>query len=205
MGSKLYFNDVAQNWDDMRMSFFSDNLREKAIAIADVEENEIAADVGAGTGYMTDSLLRKGLRVVAVDESEKMINIIESKFSDNVDAKIGSAEKLPIEDNSVDYSFANMYLHHVENPGLAIKEMVRILKPSGKLIITDLNKHEYEFLRKEQNDRWLGFEHEDIKRWFKAAGLGNVSVECANEDCSTNSQNSGEKVKIDIFMAYGEK
>jgi len=48
-----------------------------------------------------------------------------------------------------------MYLHHVEDPPAAIKEMVRILKPGGKIVITDADEHNYEFLRTEQQDRWL--------------------------------------------------
>lgn len=56
-------------------------------------------------------------------------------------------ESLPtlIEDESVDYVFANMFLHHASSPTNTIKEMVRILKKSGKLIITDLDKHDFDF------------------------------------------------------------
>jgi len=204
MSSKEYFNEVAKDWDNMRSRFFSDNLREKVIERSGVKENETAADLGAGTGYMTDSLLRKGLKVVAVDESEKMVEILKSKY-ETIEAKLGSAEKLPLSDNSVDYSFANMYLHHVDSPSVAIKEMVRILKPTGKLIISDLDKHNHEFLRTEQNDRWLGFEHAEIIEWFQEAGLKNVHVDCANENCCTDSKDSDQGVEIDIFIAYGEK
>jgi len=46
------------------------------------------------------------------------------------------------------YVMANMFLHHVEKPGQAILEMTRILKPGGKLVIADLDRHDYEFLPK---------------------------------------------------------
>ncbi len=56
MSSKNYFNKVAQNWDTMRLDFFSESLREKAIKIAGVGEGQKAADFGAGTGFMTEIL-----------------------------------------------------------------------------------------------------------------------------------------------------
>jgi len=74
-----------------------------------------------------------------------------------------------------------MCLHHVENPLAAIKEMRRILKRGGKLVITDMDEHQFEFLRAEQHDRWLGFKREDVKRWFLEAGLKNVTVNAAGE------------------------
>lgn len=61
--------------------------------------------------------------------------------------------------------------------------MVRVLKSGGKVVITDVDEHEFEFLRREQRDRWLGFKREDIERWFQEAGLKNVKVDCVEEDC----------------------
>ena len=75
---------------------------------------------------------------------------------DAIAYRVGEAESLPIPDVAVDYAFANMYLHHVESPPEAIREMARILKPGGKLVITDLDEHRFEFLRTEHHDRYYG-------------------------------------------------
>ncbi len=85
--------------------------------------------------------------------------------------RVGKAKRLPSAYASVDYAFANMYLHHVEHPVIAIKEMARIVKPGGRVVITDLDEHTFEFLVAEQHDRWMGFKREDVKRWFEDAGL----------------------------------
>ena len=114
------------------------------------------------------------------------------------------AEHLPLETASVDYAFANMYLHHVEDPPTAIAEMVRILKPGGRLVVTDLDTHEFEFLRTEQHDRWLGFERADVRRWFREAGLDGVRVECVGEKCCAESED-GEDAAISIFIASGAR
>ena len=178
MGSKDYFNQVASQWDQMRRQFFPDSVRDKALAVAGVESGRLAADVGAGTGFVTEALLSKGLRVIVVDQSEEMLAAMRYKFGARaeVDYRLGVAEHLPLEDAAVDYAFANMYLHHVEDPPAAIREMARIVKPGGWLVITDMDTHTYEFLRKEQHDRWLGFDRADIRRWFEEAGLHDVLV-----------------------------
>ncbi|MGQ9780533.1 MAG: class I SAM-dependent methyltransferase [Bacillota bacterium] len=205
MSGKDYFHRVAREWDEMRQGFFSDRVREAALNAAGVRPGRLAADVGAGTGFITEGLLQRGLRVIAVDLSEAMLAVLAEKFGHEVDYRLGDAEALPIADGEVDYVFANMCLHHVESPPAAIKEMARALAPGGRLVITDLDKHEYEFLRTEQHDRWLGFKREDVRRWFTEAGLKEVKVDCLGEDCCAESDCGCDKAAISIFVASGVK
>jgi len=205
--SKRYFDDVAHEWDGMRESFFSEAVRDKAFSIAGVQTGKVAVDIGAGTGFIIEGLIRKGLQVIAVDQSEAMLKEMRRKFSsiEGIDYRLGEAEKLPISDEAVDYAFANMYLHHVESPPKAIKEMMRILKPGGKLVITDLDEHPFEFLRDEHHDRWMGFKREEIKQWFREAGFKNVIVDCVGESCCAQSRCGSEYADISIFVASGER
>jgi len=205
--SKEYFDGVASNWDDMRTDFFSDEVRLVAYKTANIEEGKIAADIGAGTGFITEGLIKNNLKVIAIDQSEEMLSLLKDKFSYYKDLKCiqGIGENIPIEDNSVDYVFANMFLHHVENPIIVLKEIERILKSSGKLVITDLDEHNYEFLKTEQYDVWMGFDRKQIIQWFKDAGFKNVSVDCVGSNCCADSKLGCGKATISIFVAYGEK
>ncbi len=207
MSSKQYFGEVARQWDEMRESFFSEAVREKAISLAGAESGELAADIGAGTGFITEGLMQKGLRVIAVDQSEAMLKEMREKFQgvDTIDYRLGEAENLPIEDKVVDYVFANMYLHHVENPPVAIKEMARTLKPGDRLVITDLDEHNFDFLKREHHDRWMGFKREDVQRWFIAAGLKEAMVDCVGEDCCAPSSCGDKYASVSIFLASGKK
>ncbi|MDH5706249.1 MAG: methyltransferase domain-containing protein [Candidatus Aminicenantes bacterium] len=207
MSSKNYFEKVANQWDQMRKSFFSNRVLEAALASANVQPGKLAADIGAGTGFITEGLIQNGLKVIAVDQSKAMLEEMKKKFAlfDTVEYRIGQFNNLPIQDETVDYIFANMYLHHVDLPQVAIEEMVKTLKPGGKVVVTDMDEHEFEFLRKEQHDRWPGFKREDIERWFKEAGLKNVKVDCVGEDCCADSDEGREKASVSIFVACGEK
>ena len=136
-----------------------------------------------------------------------MLNQMKNKFGtgSRIEYRQGEAECLPIDSNYVDYVMANMYLHHVEEPVSAIKEMVRVLKPGGKLVITDLDEHNFEFLIKEHHDRWMGFKREDVKNWFTSVGLVNVIINCVGDNCCATSSCGCDNVNISIFAAYGDK
>ena len=86
-----------------------------------------------------------------------------------------------------------------------IEEMVRILKPAGKLVITDADEHEFEFLREEHHDRWMGFKRIDIREWFRRAGLTNIRVDSIGSCCEVRSDCGDEFARIGIFVASGEK
>ena len=207
MGSQEYFNEVARQWDGMRKAFFSEVVREKAFSIASVQKGKLVADIGAGTGFITEGLIQRGVRVIAVDQSKAMLTEMKKKYSDigEINYRFGTAEKLPIQDEIVDYTFANMFLHHVESPSCAIKEMARIIKSRGRLVITDLDEHTFEFLLKEHHDRWMGFKREDVQGWFEEAGLRDVVVDCAGESCCGESCTGDDTADISIFVASGEK
>ena len=206
MSSKDYFNQIAGQWDTMRTAFFSEAVREKAYAAAGVRAGMLAADIGAGSGFITEGLLRGGLRVICVDQSQAMLDEMRRKFAGaDVDLRLGEAESLPLSDESVDAVFANMYLHHVEHPAQAISEMKRLLKPGGRLVITDLDEHSFEFLRTEQHDRWLGFKREDMRALFQQVGLVDVCVDSVGENCRADSNCGSETATVSIFVACGSR
>lgn len=205
--SKEYFDKVASDWDNMRNDFFPEDVRIEAYKAANIEAGKTAADIGAGTGFISEGLLKKNINVIAVDQSEEMLNLLKNKFSsyENLQCVHGIDSKLPIEDSEVDYVFANMFLHHVKEPLITIKEMVRILKPDGKLVITDLDEHNFEFLKTEQYDVWMGFDRKQVAQWFEQAGLKNISINCIGSNCCADSKCGCSKASISIFAAYGEK
>ncbi|MBT5877345.1 MAG: SAM-dependent methyltransferase, partial [Candidatus Latescibacteria bacterium] len=84
-------------------------------------------------------------------------------------------------------------------------EMARVLEPGGKLVITDLDSHDHDFLRTEQNDRWLGFARQDVVAWMEQAGLHDVAVDCSGEECCGASCDGSDSANISIFLASGTR
>jgi len=204
--SKRYFDRIGAAWDGMQAEFFSDGVRDRAFRVAGVERGRTAVDLGAGTGFVTAGLVARGVTVIAVDQSRAMLDALRAKFPevDAVDCRVGDAEQIPVDDASVSYCFANMCLHHVEHPSRAIGEMARILEPGGRLVVTDLDRHDHAFLLTEHHDRWMGFERGEVLQWLRDAGLESPSVESAGQQCCTAGPD-GETVSIAIFVASGTK
>jgi ubiquinone/menaquinone biosynthesis C-methylase UbiE len=66
----------------------------KALPLINVVQGNIAADVGAGTGFMTEGLLRQGLQVIAVDQSSEMLNVLKIKFAhyEGLECRVGESD-----------------------------------------------------------------------------------------------------------------
>ena len=192
--TREYFESIAHKWDEVRRLFFGEGVRNAAIAAADIMSSSIVADVGIGTGFIAEGALAAGAQVIGIDSSDRMLAETRRRFAGKrFEARAGDIESL-----------ANMVLHHASDPPRAIREMSRVLKPNGRLVITDADTHMHEWLRTEQHDRWLGFERADIVSWFGDAGLVNVTVVDTGELCCPSSE-CGIRAEITIFLARGTK
>lgn len=207
LNSKDYFEIVAEDWDKMGNSFFGNAPRDRIYKELNFKDGMTVADLGCGTGYLLEGLTDKKLNLIAVDQSEMMLEQIKVKFHNHQGLTVieGTSEALGIPDESVDIAIFNMYLHHVEMPGAAIKEISRILKKGGIIAFTDLDLHEHEFLVTEQHDRWMGFDRKDIIKWLTSSGFTNVEIDCVGAQCCAESCSSGENAAISIFFAKATK
>ena len=88
-------------------------------------------DLGAGTGKLTTRLAERGLDVVAVDPIPDMLEVLRASLPETR-ALLGTAEEIPLEDNSVDAVLVAQAWHWVD-PGRAIPEVARVLRPGGRL------------------------------------------------------------------------
>lgn len=206
--SAPYFEQVARQWDQLRAGYFTEAVRTTAISKAYLHPEMIVADVGAGTGFMAASLASLVRHVHVMDGSPAMLDVARENLASftNIEYHIADGLTLPLPDGSLDAAFANMYLHHCTDPLAAIREMVRLLRPGGRLVITDMDAHTFEWLKSEMADVWLGFDRDQIRAWFEQTGLVNVLVDCTGQSCESDCKSSqGEHAEIGIFVATGTK
>ncbi|MGZ4578684.1 MAG: class I SAM-dependent methyltransferase, partial [Mycobacterium sp.] len=88
-------------------------------------------DLGAGTGKLTTRLVERGLDVVAVDPVPDMLEVLRTSLPETR-ALLGTAEGIPLPDNSVDVVLVAQAWHWVD-PERAIPEVARVLRPGGRL------------------------------------------------------------------------
>jgi arsenite methyltransferase len=208
-----YFEQTAGSWDELRAGYFSAAVRDAAIAKSYLRPEMAVADVGAGIGFMTAALAPLVKRVYAVDGSVAMLAVAKKNLSgfSNVEFHEADAASLPFPEEILETVFANMLLHHTADPLAAVGEMVRVLVPGGRLVITDLDAHAHAWLKDEIADAWQGFDRQKIRAWFEQAGLVNVIVDDTEQSCcaiSTGASRKGSpdnEAKISIFVATGTR
>lgn len=178
---KAFFDDVASDWDTMRIAYYDERVIEQMRAAALLEDTMTVADVGTGTGFVAAGIAPHVARVLAIDSSPEMLAVARRNLDTlgvtNVELVEGDVMSLPLHDDSVDAAFANMVLHHAEDPAAMLTEMARIVRPAGTVAICDEVEHPYEWMRAEHADVWLGFTDREIASFFAAAGLEQVSLE----------------------------
>jgi len=145
------------------------------------------ADLGSGEGLMSELLARRCRKVIAVDNSERMVAYgtrqARKNSLKNLEFRLGDLQNPPIDPASVDVVLLSQALHHAEDPPAALLAAHRILVPDGQILILDLRRHQFEKARELFGDRWLGFEDSVLHTWLEAAGFRSVKVEqVARED-----------------------
>jgi ubiquinone/menaquinone biosynthesis C-methylase UbiE len=202
--AEKYFDVVSGRWDVLRKSFYGDEVRDAVLSAANIQPNDTVLDVGAGTGFLTEGAVKIAQNVVALDFSEAMMCEARTKLRRrNVEFKIGNVEHIPLPDGSVNAVIGNMILHHCLNPEMAIRDMARVLVLGGRLALSDLQQHNYEFLREEHADRWLGFEFDRVRSMMDKAAFEDIRVDPLESCCSTTAEHG--QVKIPMFLASGRK
>jgi ubiquinone/menaquinone biosynthesis C-methylase UbiE/biotin operon repressor len=138
------------------------------------------ADLGAGDGGFALLLSGRASQVIAVDSSEKMLEVGREQAAragiENIEFRMGDMEELPIDSAAVDLAFFSQSLHHALHPALALKEAARILVPGGRIAVLDLAKHRFEEARELYADEWLGFGEAELEEMLLKAGFTQVEV-----------------------------
>lgn len=201
---RQYFEDVSGSWDTLRSGFYGDEVRDAVLAAARLLPENSVLDVGAGTGFLSEGAAKIARKVIALDFSKAMLSEARAKLGGrNVEFKIGNVERIPLPNASMDAVIGNMVLHHCPHPEIAAREMARVLVPGGRLVLSDLQEHSYESLRKEHADLWMGFKMDYVQMTLRKAGLDDVRVDALSFCCSETKENEG--ITIPMFLAAGHK
>jgi len=178
--TRSFFDAVGPHWDGLRKVFHDDVLRARGIARLVSPALEVV-DVGTGTGILAAELARLGLRVVAVDRSSRMLDAARAKLEQEqleaVELRQGDASALPLADAEVDAALAHMVVQYLASPSEAIREMARVVRPGGVVVVVDFIAHQAEWMRQELGVHWLGFPTEEVTSWFQEAGLEDFHLE----------------------------
>lgn len=174
--SQAFFGRVAGQWDSVRGELFGERFTPVAL-LSLLPREWTVADIGCGTGNVSELLSPFVRRVIAIDRSPEMLEAARRRLTKatNVEFAEGDLAGLPLADSSVDAAVVALVLHHVEDPARAMAELRRVLRAGGVAVVIDMLPHGRDDYRHTMGHRHLGFSRESIGAMFGGAGFSDVT------------------------------
>ena len=201
--TKEFFDRVAPQWSSMRSGYYDEDVISRLLNAGLLRNDMVLVDLGAGDGYLSRAIASEVSSVIAVDISEVMLNELSKKAEKqgikNIRTTLGDGCDIPLSDSSADIVCANMFLHHIDEPITAIKEMHRLLQPGGRVFLADLREHGNREFKDIMHDVWQGFSENEITGWFKKCGFKVELFEALDK------KTSGKKADEGVFIMIASK
>jgi ArsR family transcriptional regulator len=170
--SQLFFATSFGAWDEMRAEMIG--RRTDLLALLGLlDERWVVGDLGCGTGHVAEALAPWVGQVIAVDESGPMLASARERLKkrSNVEFRSGSVEDLPIENAKLDVAILFLVAHFIADPSALMREVWRVLKPNGKLLLVDFIVHDRTDYTIQLGHVWQGFDESQVVDWLEGTGF----------------------------------
>ena len=173
----------AHRFDPRKLEKLNNPLRlkelpvKKIIKLANIDSPKVIIDLGAGTGFFSIpfSKINKQCKIYACDVSGVMIdwmhqNVV-AKYKNIIPLKMKN-NLVPLNDNIADFLFMINLHHELDNPDKTLQESYRLLKPEGKIAISDWKKEKTEHGPPVE----IRYDPDVIKKQLSAAGFIRIRI-----------------------------
>jgi ArsR family transcriptional regulator len=195
-----YFEAHAAAWNEIRALHAPEAEVEAAMLRAIPGPINLLVDLGVGTGRILELLASRTTRAIGFDVNRNMLAHARARLAAagirNAQVRLGDIFTLALEDGVADVVILHQVLHFLDEPGRAVAEAVRFLKPGGHLMIVDFAVHTIEALREDYAHRRLGFDRMTIEACLKREGALPVFYEAIAPQDS-----SADKLTVSLWLA----
>ena len=141
-------------------------------------------DVASGDGILAELLAPHAKSILCVDSSERVISAARDRLKPlkHVRVEHGDMHALSLPDEKFDLVLLMHALTYSEQPAVAVREAVRVLRPGGRLLALTLNKHAHKAAAEEFDHCNLGFTVDELKKLAKKAGLDVIDCEVSSRE-----------------------
>ncbi len=175
--SQAFFSSAAGKWDKLRRELFGERFDVLGL-LALLDPSWRVGDLGCGTGQTSELLSPYVQRVFAIESSSAMHKAARTRLGNlpNVELHRGDLKALPLDDESLDVALLHLVLHHVGEPPVVLAEAARALKPGGRILLIDMQRHDRREYQQQMGHVWLGFEPEQLSGWLEGAGFTGIRI-----------------------------
>ena len=141
-----YFSSNAASWDQIRSLHAPDKAVEAALLkLVGKRPFQAMLDLGTGTGRLLEIFAPLYRRGIGIDMSREMLAVARANLDRagvaNAQVRQGDIFSPPVERDAFDLVTIHQVLHYLDDPGRAIAEAARLLRPSGRLVLVDFAPH----------------------------------------------------------------
>ncbi len=152
------YTQLAENYDK-RWHFYIETTIQETLTKIELTSGDHLLDIGCGTGALLAAIEKKypGVALAGIDPTRKMLDIANKRLPNKVHIEQSWAEKLPFATETFNIVVSCNMFHYIREPMNALSEISRVLKPNGKIIVTDWCN---DYMTNQLNDiflRILGF------------------------------------------------
>lgn len=170
---------------DTRWAHYIRATCQRTLAQVRLRASDRVLDVGCGTGVMLAELQRRNdaARLVGIDLVPQMLDVARRRLPAAVALHLAAADRLPFDDASFDIVLSASVFHYLSDPGAALREWTRVVRPGGQLVITDwcadylTIRILHRYLRRFRPAHQRAWRVDEMTRWLSGAGCRVDTIE----------------------------
>jgi demethylmenaquinone methyltransferase/2-methoxy-6-polyprenyl-1,4-benzoquinol methylase len=174
--ARLFYKYFSRVYDRVNPFIWDEEMRDEALELLDVERGDRVLDVGCGTGFGTEGLLRYTDDVHGLDQSIHQMEKAFEKFGkrDRVRFYRGDAERLPFRDDAFDVVWSSGSIEYWPNPVAALREFRRVVRPGREVLVVGPDYPKTGVMQRLADAIMLFYDEEEADRMFDEAGFVDV-------------------------------
>jgi len=196
--SRQYFERNAARFEENQgmlceLSQYLPNLSE-LMDLMELPKKNRVMEVGPGPGLLIEELAKRFDKIVAVDDSEEMLELARTKVKGKnhpVEFVNCSLESYAA-DKTFDAVVLNMVMHHMASPAKAFRKLGQLVNAGGYVLVADLCSHNQQWAKESCGDTWLGFDPQEMNGWAADAGF-------KEEQSSYLGLKNGFQIQLKLF------
>ncbi len=171
--ARLFYRYLSTVYDRINPFIWNEEMRDEAIDMLDISQDDVVLDVGCGTGFATEGLLQQTEHVHGLDQSPHQLEKAFEKFGTQgpVQFYLGDAERLPFADDQFDIVWSSGSIEYWPDPVATLRELRRVGKPGGQVLVVGPDYPNSTLFQKAADAIMLFYDESEADRMFREAGF----------------------------------